>query len=521
MEVDQQEVARIQDKYNDLVAKAKKYNFDLLQIEGLRDKELQQLFDKRMKTQLEESAGKEYQQSLENSQNYFDGLRKQELDRYVAGTRNKEEYEAALRKIERDETDDRIVIANDYSGTVKKAAEDLKNFRKEKEKQTTKDLEAETEKRTELSESELLARARRRVITSRGDDKLQAQKDELQLRFDLETAYMDKRSEMYKLKEAELQEALADADRQANLEKIDRMMEYVGLFQSALDSLHQYISNRENRMLQQERKRNDQKKNALKKQFDDKLLSEQQYNMKVQKLDEEMEAREREVKRAQAKREKALSLFNAIVNNAEAILKTMASVPFPANVPLAIAQGIAGGLQIAAIANAPLPELGMGNWIRKGDKHKDKSRGIPVMIERDEAVMAAAAMTSKNVYTVTGTTAQITSALNKKGGGVAWEGGAVVQMAAFRQRPASINPQMPLIMEQGGVVRSLIPKTGDDATNEKWDAMLQKQGELIDEVKTMKTKLHAVVSLKEFREQSKLYDDAQQVSGIAQKRKTS
>jgi TP901 family phage tail tape measure protein len=527
------EVLAVQQKYQELTEKALEYykkhitnqqqfNDQSAIIEKARQDELDAIFKKFFKQRQEVEGQKEYEESLAANQDFYDKRKVQLAQDFANNKLTQDQYNDALKKIDRDSLTDRITISNDYSQNVKKAAEDVKAFKKQKEEQTTKDLVDETEKRKQLTDDEKLAKAQRGVLTSRpgSDARVQAQKDELQLRFDLETQYMDKKSEMFKLKEQQLADALKEIDRQAMLAKIDNVMQYVGYFQQALDSLNQFVANRETRQLQREKKKSDQDKKNLKQQLDNKLISQAQYDLKSQRQDEERTARENAVKRQAAKREKALNLFNAIVSNAAAILKTMAAVPFPANIPLAIAQGVAGGLQIAAIANAPLPELGTGDWIRKGDKHKDKSGGIPALIERDEAVMNAASMNDNEVLTVTGTTAQITSALNsRKGNGVSWAGGAIVEMPKWRtETPASINPTLPKIMEQGGIVRDLPGTTKSGAGNS--DVLLQtlidKTQENTDAITNMKTKLHAVVSIKEYREEEARYDAAKKVSGIKQ-----
>lgn len=48
---------------------------------------------------------------------------------------------------------------------------------------------------------------------------------------------------------------------------------------------------------------------------------------------------------------KAASLAQATINTYEAITKTMATVPYPFNIPLAAAQGVAGAVQVANIAS--------------------------------------------------------------------------------------------------------------------------------------------------------------------------
>ena len=325
---------------------------------------------------------------------------------------------------------------------------------------------------------------------------------------------------------AEANAAFEDSVKQANTDYweglISDITQWTDFAQSAMASLSTFIANRENKQLAEDKRRNEQKKRGYKDQLDNKLISQAQYDKKVQAADEEMEKKEKKVRRDQAKREKALNLFSAIISGATAIAKAATIAPFPANLPSIIAQTVLSGLQVAAVANTPLPELGTGDWLRSGPKHKDKERGTHVLIERDEAVMSAAAMTDNTVYKVTGTTAQITSALNNKNGGVAWAGGAVVEMPKWKtEKPASLNPSMPRIMEQGGIVRPIDgePKnaSGDNSeTNTLLRELISRQAENTEEIKNMKTKLHAVVSIKEYREEEAKYDAAKKASGFDQ-----
>jgi hypothetical protein len=68
---------------------------------------------------------------------------------------------------------------------------------------------------------------------------------------------------------------------------------------------------------------------------------------------------------------KQASLAIATMNVAQAITKTMTSVPFPFNIPLAIAQGIAGAIQVSKIANQTLPAAAEG---------MDSAPGGPVLV---------------------------------------------------------------------------------------------------------------------------------------------
>jgi hypothetical protein len=56
---------------------------------------------------------------------------------------------------------------------------------------------------------------------------------------------------------------------------------------------------------------------------------------------------------------KSASLAQAIINNAEAITKTMANIPYPLNIPLAGAQALAGGAEIAKISSTQFADGGV------------------------------------------------------------------------------------------------------------------------------------------------------------------
>jgi TP901 family phage tail tape measure protein len=522
-DADEQEIIRVEQKYAELLEKAKKFSYAQLEIEGFKQKELDAIFKKQLQKKQEEAFGKEYEQSLSNLEDYYRTVRRQRAVDYADGRINKEQYEEAIKKTERDETADRVKIAQDYSGTVKKAATDVTAFKKTQEEKQTADLVTETDKRIAVSNAERLAGAQRKVLTTRkgSDANVNARKAEMTERFRQETEFLDKRSELYLLKEEELKQALAELDKQALEERLGRLLEWMNLVGQAFQSLNDIVKNIEERGLQRERKRNQEKKDGYKKQLDSKLINQTQYDRKVAAADAEMERKEKEAKRRQAKRDKASAIFQALINTGAAIMQTWARWGFPQGIPFAIAQGVAGALQIGAIASAPLPELGKGDWVREGDKHSDKSGGINARIERDEAVVSAAAMTDKDVVTVTGNTAQITSALNSRRGGRSWATGAkLVQMPAWvTQRPAAINSNVPGILKQGAFNGNTSANNSSADIQQLVDlqkAMLVELQENRIETRNMKTKLHAVVSIKEYREEESKYDAAKNAAGIKQ-----
>jgi TP901 family phage tail tape measure protein len=539
-EIDQAEIDAVNMKYKELLDKAKDYftkhavtksQFDQAekQITEAKQAELSAIFNKYQKKRFEEIERDEYEKSLSYHQEYIDQLKIDISKQYAEGLISEKQYNEKIKKIELDAITDRVTIAQDYSATVKKAETDLVQFKKAAETAVTNNKIDENKKRkesdkeaTEFSKSENISKLKRAVFTTRPgtDANLKAQKALLEEQFKQETEHADQLSEMYKLKEQEKNDAIKDMELENFKQKFERVMNFVNAAASAFNSLNQLLNNREERQLQKDRAANNQKKKQFKDQLDNKLISQAQHDKLVNNLQEQQDKQEREIKRRQAKREKALNIFQAVINTASAIVEALP------NVPLSILAGVLGGIQVAAIASTPLPEAGKGGFFTTGDKHSDASGGIPVMIERDEAVINARTMRDSNRYTVTGTPAQITSALNSQAGGVQWAGGAVVNMAKWlQQKQAGISPALVRSMQLGGLAAGRTANAGTDdgadgsmqATNELLRQLIAQQALQTQEIKTMKTKLHAVVSIKEYREQEEVFDAAAAAAAINQK----
>jgi hypothetical protein len=89
-------------------------------------------------------------------------------------------------------------------------------------------------------------------------------------------------------------------------------------------------------------------------------------------------------KTKQAKRDKALALFQAGIDLASSILKTGAQLGYPAAIPFQVAAGIIGGIQIAAIASRPIPKFKKGGIVG-GQSHE--AGGTMIEAEKGEFVV--------------------------------------------------------------------------------------------------------------------------------------
>ena len=80
-------------------------------------------------------------------------------------------------------------------------------------------------------------------------------------------------------------------------------------------------------------------------------------------FEEEKDAKIRAIKRDQARREKALGIFNAVIDTAQAVIGMLANPGGIPGIVLSVLAGITGAAQIAAIATQPLPALAEGGIV--------------------------------------------------------------------------------------------------------------------------------------------------------------
>lgn len=375
-----------------------------------------------------------------------------------------------------------------------------------------------------------------RVMMSKGRERLEAQKALLLQQTEMELQNTELVEEEKELIRAKYRQGLVELEQEYWQGIMDRV---AGIGQFINDSVipaFQAFYNLKNALdladFNKEKKLNDQKRNLYKKQLDGKLLSQAQFDRKIQELDAAEEARKKEMDRKAFERQKKIQIAQTIMNGAQAIVSILAQYPkFDFGVAASIAMGVAAvttALQVATIAKQQPPEMGRGALLRNGPKHNSKSRGLPIinpetgqveaLVERGEAVMSAAAMDDGSVYEVRGTTRQITSALNGRAGGRTWAGGAVVRPIGsspnwVSSTGPSIRSNMPAIMADGGTIKTSSTNNNDASLAMMENIVAELRAQRV-EMQQWKDRLHAVVSIKEFRDTERIYEQAKSQSGL-------
>lgn len=128
---------------------------------------------------------------------------------------------------------------------------------------------------------------------------------------------------------------------------------------------------------QQIQNRTDEAIAAEKILLDKKLITQKQYDANV-----------RQIKNKQAQDEKRASIAQARLDIALAILKAIASDPYPKNLPSIAFAVIAGAIQLSAIQSQPIPKFFKGSkFVNGGAGGVDD---IPAFVNRGEAIIPTA-----------------------------------------------------------------------------------------------------------------------------------
>ncbi len=138
---------------------------------------------------------------------------------------------------------------------------------------------------------------------------------------------------------------------------------------------------KENKAFNEYKKNNEKKKKDLKSRYDAGLVSQEQYNARVEEMEAEEEAKREEMEIKQAKRTKALNLVQAIINTALSVTKTLAQWGWPAGAAPAAMVAAFGAAQTALIAAQPITtgaeDGGFVNTRRAQDGKAFKARLSP------------------------------------------------------------------------------------------------------------------------------------------------
>jgi len=131
--------------------------------------------------------------------------------------------------------------------------------------------------------------------------------------------------------------------------KIEKVISAIKNVKTAFESYNDFRKNAEDNELKRSEDKNTREKEFLDKRLQLGIISQEEYNNKVAKMDVELDVKKRRVQHEQAVRDKRMRLFEIALNTASAVVEALPSVP------LSIAAGVLGGIQFAFAAAQPVP----------------------------------------------------------------------------------------------------------------------------------------------------------------------
>jgi uncharacterized membrane protein len=298
--------------------------------------------DKRLDNVIKNNAAKKEEQSkaYENELKLADDLFKKESlalkTKLANGQISEEEYNQKIKDLESSTLQSKISIATQWSGTVKKAEQDITTFTNE-EADKRLDKQIDNNKKNE----ELLKKALGELATMASQGIL--------VRLGINPQDADR-----------LTKSLTDIYQKIKEGKPIDAGEIADTAGSAYFAVSNAIAASDTQRRQEELA-------ALQAQQEEELRLAGDNEQKKDLIRQKYALKEREVKRRQAEADKKKAILDAVVNTAVGVIKAVALSPLTLGMPFAAIVAALGAAQIALIAAQPIPKFAKGGAIPSSD----------------------------------------------------------------------------------------------------------------------------------------------------------
>lgn len=115
--------------------------------------------------------------------------------------------------------------------------------------------------------------------------------------------------------------------------------------------------------LSRARKADQEERKRLERLLAHKKINEKQYRSAIEKMDADLDEKQREQRKKAFKADKAMKIVMAVINTALAVVNALATMPYPASIVMAALAGAAGAAQIGVIAAQPMPQFAKGGYL--------------------------------------------------------------------------------------------------------------------------------------------------------------
>jgi|GEM_PF-1208994 len=160
--------------------------------------------------------------------------------------------------------------------------------------------------------------------------------------------------------------------QQKQIDTIDAVGEYTVMAVQALQKLNQMKLDKE---LANIKKEKDSQLAAWKEKYDKGLIGKDEYEKGVDKINKEADAKIKAQQLQAFKRQQALDITMAIINGAQAALKSLATLGWPLGLIGVAAAAVTTGIQIALIKRQQPPAMARGGYVRNAGVPEGPNHG--------------------------------------------------------------------------------------------------------------------------------------------------
>ena len=175
----------------------------------------------------------------------------------------------------------------------------------------------------------------------------------------------------------------------------------IGAMNNAFSMFSQLQENLNARELSKYTANQQKKKQALLDQLNQGYISQAQYQKEVQRLDEEAEAKKKELALKQFKAQKAANMLNIIANTALAVMRAYSDAGPLAGTPLAAIVGAIGAVQLGIVAAQQPPSYAQGGYTKGLGFTDETGHEVAGVVHGKEYVIPAMLLADPQVARVT------------------------------------------------------------------------------------------------------------------------
>jgi hypothetical protein len=336
------EKREVQDKYFELIETAKQYGLDTTALEAKRAAELKAIDDKYLKEKTDTENKKledKYVNEIQKADNFYKQQSILLKTRLANNEISEEQYNQKITDLESNTLQSKISIATQWSGTVKKAEQDITTFTNE-----------EADKR--LNKQIVNNKRNEELLKKQFNEIFEFANNGILLQIGLNPQDVNR-----------VKGSIEDLQKTLN-NKGATPQEKAAAYAEAAGAVAGTVSNA---LFAADTQRRQEELAALQAQQEEELRLAGDNEQKKDLIRQKYAFKEKEIKRKQAEADKKKAMLDIVINTAVAVVKAFATTGPIAGPVFAAIVGALGLAQLALVAAQPIPKFEKGGAIPSSD----------------------------------------------------------------------------------------------------------------------------------------------------------